>query len=244
MINMNNITDLDINKSYYMNYSTIQNISVINLFLNENNENKTDINIEDEIAKLNEKIKIIPQYKNMRLSFNNVTNTKFIKLCQLVKYLNYQDIGDFFMNLYKYAYNLHYDMLYNFNNIYDTIIKKRYEIGDATRSCVCQNTKMFMRIKKYKQFVVWNDYYDIAVKYAILDAIVVRNKKYNASYESSCAALQSNFNIFNIKIKLISIIKESKALKLANSLLIHEINVFKEIQNMYTINNLDKILLE
>ena len=122
MINMNNITDLDINKSYYMNYSTIQNISVINLFLNENNENKTDINIEDEIAKLNKKIKIIPQYKNMRLSFNNVTNTKFIKLCQLVKYLNYRDIGDFFMNLYKYAYNLHYDMLYNFNNIYDTIV--------------------------------------------------------------------------------------------------------------------------
>lgn len=130
------------------------------------------------------------------------------------------------------------------NNIYDTFIKKRSEINEATRSCVCHSQIMFMRIKKYKQFVVWNDYYDIAVKYALLDSIVARNNKYNASYNASYMKQQSNFNIFNIKIKLIYIIKESKALELANSLLIHEINVFKEIQNMYTINNLDKILLE
>jgi hypothetical protein len=131
---MNNITGLDINKLYYMNYSNIQNISVINLFLNENNENKTDINISDEIDKINKKINIIPQYNNMRLSFNNTNN--FIKLCQLVKYLNYQDIGDFFMNLYKYAYNLHYGMLYNFDNLYDTIMNNTillYNINNSRK---------------------------------------------------------------------------------------------------------------
>jgi len=193
--------------------------------------------IEDLLKNLN-----VNYYKHkefVTIIYNiNVIALKLFQLFNIEE--SYIDITDTTDPIYI-TYTLINSIL---NNIYDTIVKKHSEIGEATRSCVCQNTKMFIRIKKYKQCVVWNDYYDIAVKYAILDAIVVRNNKYNASYESSCAALQSNFNIFNIKIKLISIVKESKALELANSLLIHEINVFKEIQNMYTINNLDKILLE
>ena len=193
--------------------------------------------IEDLLKNLN-----VNYYKHeefVTIIYNiNVIALKLFQLFNIEE--SYIDITDTTDPIYI-TYTLINSIL---NNIYDIFIKKRSEINEGTRSCVCHSQIMFMRIKKYKQFVVWNDYYDIAVKYAILDAIVVRNNKYNASYESSCAALQSNFNIFNIKIKLISIVKESKALELANSLLIHEINVFKEIQNMYTINNLDKILLE
>ena len=164
-----------------------------------------------------------------------------VKLCQLFNIEDtYIDITDITDPIYI-TYTIINSIL---NNIYDTFIKKRSEINKATRSCVCHIQIMFMKIKKYKEFVVWNDYYDIAVKYALLDSIVARNNKYNASYNASYAKQQSNFNIFNIKIKLISIIEESKALELTHMLLIYEINVFKEIQNMYTINNLDKILLE
>lgn len=164
-----------------------------------------------------------------------------VKLCQLFNiedtYIDITDTTDPIYITYTIINSI-------FTNIYDTFIKKRSEINEFTRSCVCHSQIMFMKIKKCKEFVVWNNYYDIAVRYALLDSIVARNNKYNASYNSSYMRQQSNFNIFNIKIKLISIIEESKALELAHMLLIHEINVFKEIHNMYTINNLDKILLE
>jgi hypothetical protein len=171
---------------------------------------------------------------------NNI-NIIVVKLCQLFNieesYIDITDITDPIYITYTIINSI-------FTNIYDTFIKKRSEINNFTRSCVCHSQIMFMKIKKYKELIVWNDYYDIAVRYALLDSIVARNNKYNASYNSSYMRQQSNFNIFNFKIKLLSIIEESKALELAHILLIHEINVFKEIHNMYTINNLDKILLE
>lgn len=193
--------------------------------------------IEDLLKNLN-----INYYKHeefVTIIYNiNVIALKLFQLFNIEE--SYIDITDITNPIYI-TYTLINSIL---NNIYDTFIKKRSEINEATRSCVCHSQIMFIKIKKYKEFVVWNNYYDIAVRYALLDSIVARNNKYNASYNASYMRQQSNFNIFNIKIKLISIIKESKALELAHMLLIHEINVFKEIQNMYTINNLDKILVE